>query len=62
MNPELLKWLQGVAVAVATAAAQYLTSAHPTLWGTVGIAVLTRVAGYGVGKLPSTPSVFQAPR
>ena len=62
MNPELLKWLQGVATAVAYALVQYLTSAHPTLWGTIGIAVLTRVAGYGVGKLPSAPSVFQAPR
>ena len=62
MNPELLKWLQGLAVAIATVVAQYLSSGHPTLWSAVGIAVLTRVAGYGVGKLPSTPSVFQAPR
>ena len=52
---EALKWLQGVGVALAQAAVQYLSAGHPTLWGTLGLVVLTRVAGYGVSKLPGAP-------
>ena len=49
---EALKWLQGLGVALASALVSYMSSAHPTFWGTVGLVVLTRVAGYGVSKLP----------
>ena len=52
MNKELLKLLQGVGTAVAFAIVQYLSARHPTLGQVVLIAVLTRVAGYGVAKLP----------
>jgi len=58
MFQELLKWLQGVGVGVLFTLIQYFQNVPATSWWQIAVmAILVRLLGFIVAKLPVEPTV-----